>query len=294
MTFVNRQYLVETEELAAQLADPTLRILDCTVFLRPPAVGSSGAALAEIESGRAAWQAGHIPGAAFVDLIDELSDAASPLSFTAPPAEQFAEAMSRAGVGEGTRVVCYDADANRWAARVWWLLRAFGFEDAAVLNGGWRKWTLEGRPISTDPPRSPTARFRPRRRPERIAAKEEVLAAIGQGNTCLVNALMPPEYRGEEPSPYGRPGRIPGSINVPARGLVDPATHAYLPAEQIWAAFTSAGLAGAERVITYCRGAIAASSDALLLTLLGVEDVAVYDGSLEEWAADPALPLEVG
>jgi thiosulfate/3-mercaptopyruvate sulfurtransferase len=294
MTFVNRQYLVETEDLAAQLTDPTLRILDCTVFLRPPAASAPRTALAEMASGRAAWQAGHIPGAGFADLIAELSDPAAPRSFTVPSAAQFAAAMSRYGVGAGTRVVCYDADMNRWAARVWWLLRVFGFEDAAVLSGGWRKWTREGRPVSTAPPRFPPAAFVPRPRPERIATKEDVVAAIGRGSTCLVNALMPAEFRGEEPSPYGRAGRIPGSINVPARALVDPTTHAYLPAAHIRDSFTRAGLAEAGRVITYCRGAIAASSDALLLTLLGVEDVAVYDGSLEEWAADPTLPLERG
>jgi thiosulfate/3-mercaptopyruvate sulfurtransferase len=174
------------------------------------------------------------------------------------------------------------------------LLRAFGFEQAAVLNGGWRKWTLEGRPVSTDPPWYPPASFQPRPRPELIASTAEVRAAISQGSTCLVNALLPAEFRGDAPSPYGRPGRIPGSINLPARGLVDPTTHAYLPAEQIEQAMTRAGVVREARVITYCRGAIFASSDALLLTVLGVTDVAVYDGSLEAWASDPALPLEVG
>ena len=293
MTAVNPRYLVETDWLEAHLGDPDLRILDCTVFRRDTdRVDEWGRLIRTTESGRGAWAEGHIPGAVFADLIEELSDTTSPFLFTMPPAEQFAEAMARYGVGEGMRVVCYDAAGNQWAARLWWMLRAFGFDDAAVLNGGWRKWTREGRPVSTDPSSYPAGRFVAKPRPELIATKEEVLAAIGRGDTCLVNALMPNLHRGEGPSPYGRRGHIPSSVNVPAGQIVDPATGAYLPLDQLRTAFAAAGAIGAERVITYCGGGIAASSDALVLTLLGVANVAVYDGSLSEWAADESLPLE--
>lgn len=301
MAFVNPRYLVETDWLAAHLDDPDLRILDCTVFLRPPAGESAPRASWTTESGRAAWEAGHIPGAGFADLIHDLSDRQSALPFMMPPAAQFAAAMARHGVGEGTHVVLYDAAANMWAARVWWMLRAFGFDHTAVLNGGWRRWTTEGRPVSTDPPAPARVgqpggppRLAPRPRPELIADKAEVLAAIGRGETCIVNALGGRLHRGEGDSPYGRPGRIAGSVNVPAGLMVDAETHAYLPAEQVRAAFAGAGVLDRERVITYCGGGIAASSDALLLTLLGVPNVAVYDGSLSEWAAEASLPMEVG
>ena len=295
MTFADQRYLVETDWLDAHLGDGDLRILDCTVFRRDTdQVDEQGRLIRTTESGRAAWAKGHIPCAVFADLIEELSDTTSPLLFTMPPAEQFAEAMSRYGVGQGTQVVCYDAAGSQWAAGVWWMLRAFGFDHAAVLNGGWQKWTLEGRPVSTDPPSYPPGRFEPKPRPELIATKDEVLAAIQRGDTCLINALMPDLHRGEGPSPYGRPGHIPSSVNVPAGRIVDPATGAYLPLDQLRAAFESVGATGAERVIAYCGGGIAASSDALVLTLLGVDNVAVYDGSLSEWAADESLPMEVG
>lgn len=293
MTFANPHHLVSTEELARRLDEPDLRILDCTVFLRAPAPDADRRAYIQ-ESGRAHYEAGHIPGAAFADLIHDLSAADARLPFTAPSAEQFAEAMGRLGVGEGTRVVLYDANLSMWAARAWWLLRTFGFDDAAVLDGGWKKWTAEGRPVSTAPATYPPATFIPRPRPERLASREDVLAAIGDGATCVVNALTEGQHRGEGPPAYGRPGRIAGSVNVSARDIVDRETGAYLPAEELRRRFEGVGATRAERVITYCGGGIAACSDAFVLTLLGHEDVAVYDGSLSEWARDPSLPMETG
>lgn len=291
MVFANPSYLVETGWLQDHLGDPDLRVLECTVFLRRSEQG--GKSVVVRESGRAAWAEGHIPGSAFADLITDLSDQSAKLPFMMPPAEQFAESMGRLGVGEGTRVVCYDRAGHAWAARVWWMLRAFGFDNAAVLNGGWKKWTLEGRPVSTKPPSYPPARFVAHPREQLIADKAEVLAAIADGGVCVVNALSAQQHRGEI-SAYGRPGHIPSSVNLPHEAALDPQTGAYLPAEPLRQMLAASGIDGAKRVITYCGGGIAASGDALLLTLLGAEDVAVYDGSLSEWAADPALPLEVG
>jgi thiosulfate/3-mercaptopyruvate sulfurtransferase len=127
-----------------------------------------------------------------------------------------------------------------------------------------------------------------------VADKAGVLAALGQSGTCVVNALTEEQHRGTGGVSYGRPGRIAGTGNVPARALVDPETHAYLPDETLRAKFSAAGALEARRVVTYCGGGIAASSDAFALALLGRDDVAVYDASLSEWAADPSLPMEQG
>jgi thiosulfate/3-mercaptopyruvate sulfurtransferase len=286
---VNPLPLVETDWLAPRLDDPGLRVLECTVFLHPDAPHGYRA-----ESGRATWAAGHIPGSGFADLTDDLCDRTSRLRFMLPPPAQFADAMSRLGVGDGVRAVLYDRAHNMWAARVWWMLRAFGFDDAAVLNGGWRKWTIEGRPVSTAPrPRAP-ARFIARPRPELFTDRTGVLARLGDPSTCVLNALTEEQHRGSGGVTYGRPGRIAGSVNVPARSLVDPGTHAYLDAETLRGKFAAVGALDAGRVITYCGGGIAASSAAFILTLLGQGHVAVYDASLSEWAADPALPMEAG
>ncbi len=282
------EYLVETEWLADHLEDPTLRVLECTTILHPLPDGGYRA-----ESGRATWETGHIPGSAFADLTGNLSDQTSALRFMMPPAEQLGAAMGALGVGDGTRVVLYDRAVNMWAARVWWMLRAVGFDNAAVLNGGWRKWTLEGRAVSTDPCPYPPGRFVPRPRPELFADKSAVLAGLGDKATCVLNALTEEQHRGTGGVTYGRPGRIAGSANLAARSLVD-STHAYLPLDELRERFTESGALASGRVITYCGGGIAASSDAFVLAMLGHDDVAVYDASLSEWAADPSLPMETG
>ena len=284
---INRtsEYLVETDWLQDHLDDPDLRILDCTVFLRPVEGG------VRPESGRAEWERAHIPGSSFADLLEDLSDRDTHLPIMMPPAAQFADAMSRYGVGDDSRVVLYDAGLSMWAARVWWMLRTFGFERAAVLNGGWKKWLAEQRPTSSGAgPSHPRARFTPREQSARIADWREVLSALDDPRVRLVNALSAEEHAGKV-TRVARPGHIPGSANVPASSLVDPETNAYLDLGTLRQRFEQAGLLGSHRVIAYCGGGIAACGDAFVLTLLGADDVAVYDGSLVEWSARPELPL---
>lgn len=286
------QFLVTTDELASRLEDPALSILECTVFLRPRADGKPGY---DIVPGQEEWAAGHIPGSRFADIAGDLSDRAHALRFMMPSEEQFADAMGRYGVADESEVVVYDRAGNMWAARVWWMLRAFGFDNARVLDGGWSRWVAEGRPVSTDVPAVTRATFTPRPRPELIATKEDVLAAIESGQSCIVNALNGAQHRGEV-APYGRPGHISGSVNVPAvgrDGLVNPETQLYLPTSDIRKRFEDLGATPGERLITYCGGGIAASSTAFAATMAGYGDVAVYDASLSEWAADESLPMEV-
>ena len=146
------QYLATTEWLAANLDRPELRVLDCTVFLRPREDGGPGYA---VVSGREEWQAAHIPGSGFADLPNDLSDRQHPLRFMMPSAEQFAAAMGGYGVGDDSEVVLYDRAGNMWAARIWWMLRAFGFDNARILDGGWQAWSDEGRPVAAKPVLSP-------------------------------------------------------------------------------------------------------------------------------------------
>lgn len=289
MAFKYPQYLVETDWLAAHLNDNNIRVLDCTTFNRPD--GSGGV---RAESGRDSWANEHIPGSGHADLVNDLADKRSSFRYMMPPAEQFAQAMSGYGVGAGTRAVLYDSSSGSWATRVWWMLRAFGFDDACILNGGLHKWNLEGRPVATGPPTYPPAVFTATPRTGLMADKAEVLAALGQGSTCVLNALSEEQHLGTGGANYGRVGRIAGSVNVPARDLMDSVTHAYLPAEALAERFDQVGADPTKRVITYCGGGIAASNDAFILTLLGYENVAVYDASMSEWAADGSLPMQTG
>lgn len=289
-TATRQSPLVDTATLASQLSDPHLRLFDCTMHLTPKPDNSGQ----EVTSGRADYLKGHIPGAAFIDLAADLSDTTSPHRFSALGPEAFAAAAGRFGIGDGTRVILYDGGYNAWAARVWWMLKRNGFDNAAVLDGGIIKWRNEGRPLATEATTYPPATFTARPRPGFFADKARVAAAIDAPDVRIVNALMPEQHAGKGGVHYGRAGRIPGSCNVASRGLLDPKTNALLPIDELRRRFGDAGLLGEERVIAYCGGGIAASLTALALAALGKDDVEVYIHSLQEWANDPDMPMEVG
>jgi thiosulfate/3-mercaptopyruvate sulfurtransferase len=276
MSWAHPEYLVETDWLAANLEDPALRVLECTTILHPRPDGGYKA-----ESGRATWAAGHIPRSGFADLTDDLCDRTASWLYMMPEAEAMAAAMARLGVGEGTRVVLYDRVVNMWAARVWWMLRAVGFDRAAVLNGGWKKWTLEGRPTSTDPcvyPPRASSRPRPRSSSAGRGAPAWGSAPRASSTRCPKSSIAAPAAsRTGSASPAGssraaHSARRSGDARVPR-------------ARRAAEAFAASGALAAGRVITYCGGGIAASSDAFVLTLLGHDQVSVYDASLSEWAS---------
>lgn len=276
--------LVSPEWLAGDLGAPDLRVLECTVHLVPREGGGL-----RVQSARSDWAAGHIPTSQFVELQDDLSDTDARLRFTFPGAEHVCAALGRLGVGDGDRIVLYDRGPGMWAARVWWMLRACGVDSAALLDGGLTAWTATGGAVTTETTPWPAATLTPRPRGGLFVGRDEVLAAIGDDATCVVNALDGAQHRGEVQN-YARPGRIPGSANVAAIDLVDPSTNRFRPLDELRSMFD---VTGTGRVIAYCGGGVAASADAFTLFRLGRGDVAVYDNSLNEWAADPSLPMEV-
>jgi thiosulfate/3-mercaptopyruvate sulfurtransferase len=239
-------------------------------------------------SGRADFDGGHIPSAGFADLTADLCDSNSPIEFAVPTPEQFCSAMGELGVGDDSRVVLYDGYLSAWAARVWWMLRWVGFDRAALLDGGLKVWTAEGRPLSTEPATRPAKQLTPAPRSKLIADRDEVLAAINDGAVRLIDTLPEAYYRGEQ-ALYGRPGHIPGASNTSAVELLDESGR-YRPHDELAAMHSGDRNA---RNITYCGGGIAASSNAFIMTRLGFTDVAVYTASLQEWAADPANPMVV-
>ena len=275
--------LVSTQWLADHLDDPDLVILDCSV------VFNGEDHRLQFISGQTEYEAGHIPNAGFADLTGELSDEVSTLRFALPPPERFCQVMGALGVGDDSRVILYDGSIAAWAARVWWMLRWVGFDNAAVLDGGLRAWKEEGRPLSTAPPTSRPRHLTMRLRPELVASRDETLQAVSDGGVCLVDAMTAEHYRGEV-TLYERTGHLPGAVNVPVRNLLDDSGR-FLPLDQLASLHDTDRHA---RTITYCGGGIAASASAFVMTLLGFDDVAVYTASLQEWAADPTNPLVVG
>lgn len=285
--FVHPELIVETGWLAQHLDDPTVRILDCTTHL-PPKPDNS---YYDVKPGREDFERGHIPGAAFVDMDHDVSDAAAPIHFMLPSSGQFAAAMSKLGVGDDTLVVSYSSANHWWATRMWWMLKVFGHEKAVVLNGGLQKWGKEGRPIETGAAKPRTgARFTARQpRREMVATREDVLAATSARDTCIVNALRPEQHAGTGGVNYGRRGHIRGSINIAAVSTVDE-NNVFRNAGELRRMFATP--LAAPEVITYCGGGIAASADTLVLAMLGHRNVKLYDASLSEWARDPALPMD--
>lgn len=271
--------------LVEHLQDQDLRVFDATVQV------NKWLFLAFVRSGRRAWQDGHIPGSAFADLFALSNSEAPRRTFTLPSADRFAAAVGALGIGSEDRVILYDRRESMWAARLWWMLRIFGHDDAAVLDGGWGAWQALDRPICDQRCMYKAATFVPHPRPLLVVGKREVLAAIGDPRVCLVNALGRRQHRGEV-NEYGRRGHIPGSRNVTAWEILDRETGCYRPIPELRKKV--GGILDAERIIAYCGAGAASASLANVLVRLGHPNVAIYDGGLMEWCADRSLPLEVG
>ena len=280
--------LVSTQWLADHLGSDSLVVLDATVVASTRPDGSP----ASISGLDQYLVDGHIPGAVFADLLDVFSDPHGAHPFTRPSAAAFEAAAEAVGVGSDTTVVVYDASVGQWASRLWWLFRAFGHASVAVLDGGAVKWRAEERPLERGhvEPRA-TDGFLAEERPDAWASKEDVAAVLdGTVDATLVCGLLPKEFAGETGN-RSRLGRIPGSVSAPAARLVSRETNALLPASALRETFAEV-LASDARIVTYCAAGIAAAADALALAVLGRDDVSLYDGSLNEWSADPDAPLE--
>lgn len=177
-----------------------------------------------------------------------------------------------------------------WATRVRWMLLSLGF-DARVLDGGLARWKAEGRALATGDERLAPGCFKASPVDGMWADRQEVLRAVGDRSVCTINALTPSAHAGTAEISYGRKGRIRGSVNVPYPAVLA-ADGCFRPVDELRAAFAAVGALQRPRVICYCGGGIAATMDALALGLVGHRNVAVHDGSLAEWAADPGLPMD--
>lgn len=281
--------LVSTDWLAENIDRTDLRIFDTTVYLQVKADGGGYQA----DSGRDGWAKAHIPGAGFLDLIEEFSDSANPVPFMMPPADMFCARAGAHGIGDDSYVVLYSDATPMWATRAWWMFRSAGFDNVVVLDGGWQKWQREGRPTSDAVPNYPPANLSPKPRPQMWANKDDMLRIIEDGSACTLNALSPDVYNGET-NRYGRAGHIPGSHNVFHGDLIDPEAGTFLSRDRLSQQFRDAGSLEAERVVVYCGGGISATVDALALHLAGHKNIAIYDGSMSEWIKDESLPLTLG
>lgn len=281
--------LITTEQLASILDDPNLRLYDCTTYNEPVPPGSDVPYRAV--PGDKTFADGHIPGADFLDLQGEFSDTSAQQLFMMPEVAQLEAAFGRHGLDASKTIVLYSIGTMMWSTRFWWMLRSLGV-DAQVLDGGFDKWKTDGRPVETGVPKGyPATAFKAAPRAGFFVDKNVVMARIGDPSTVIVNALGPQFHQGLEPSRYGRPGRVPGSVNVPAATLVNP-DKTLTSLADAEAKFTAQSVTRDKTVILYCGGGISATIDLLMLTQLGCDKLTLYDASMGEWARDPALPIE--
>ena len=272
-----------TEWLARHLDDPRLRIVDVRWYLDPA------------RRGRDAYAAGHIPGAVFLDVDADLSAPGGGRGQPAgrhpwPAPEQVSRVIGGAGIGPGTQVVAYDDQAGAVAARLWYLLRAHGHDDVAVLDGGLAKWTAEGRPLATDTPSPSPARFEARLRPGFVLTKADVVAR--DKARPLLDARAAERYRGENEPIDPRAGHIPGARSAPFSANLAGKPAVFRPSSELRERYAELG-AEAAPPIAYCGSGVTACHDLLALHLAGLAG-SLYAGSWSEWSSDPSLPIETG
>lgn len=276
--------LVGTEWLAERLGDAAIRVLDGSYHL--PAAKRDAAA---------EFDTGHIPGAAFFD-IEAVSDRTSDLPHMVPPAEEFAEAVGAMGIDNQTHVVVYDVYGLMSAARVWWMFRYFGHDLVSVLDGGFPKWTREGRPVQSGKVAIAPRRFKATSRPELVRSMNDVRSEVGKDTVQIIDARAAGRFAGTAPEPRAglRSGHIPGSKNLPFTQLLDPATGTVLPPLELARQFTSAGIETTKPTIASCGSGVTACVLALGLYQLGADGTAIYDGSWSEWGLEGGPPVETG
>lgn len=276
--------LVTTEWLAAELGAPSLRVADVRWYLDPA------------RRGRDAYQAGHIPGAVFLDMDVDLSAPGGGRGLPAgrhpwPGKDQFERVMSAAGIGPETRVVAYDDQAGAMAARLWYLLRAYGHDAVAVLDGGLPKWTAEGRPVETSSVNPPPAAFVARPREGWVLDKAAMVREAPR--SLVLDARAAERYRGDSDPIDPRAGHIPGGRNAPYKdNLSGAAIPVFRAPGELRARYEALG-ADRDEPIVYCGSGVTACHNLLALELAGLRG-RLYAGSWSEWSADPSLPVATG
>ncbi len=276
--------LISPGDLANHLGDPDWAIIDCRFVLDDP------------QWGRREYRQGHIPGAIYAHLDEDLSGELQPGRtgrHPLPPVEKLQETFSRWGIGPGVQVVAYDdASGALAAARLWWLLQWAGHQAAAVLDGGWRTWLREGGPVRSGEERRPPRNFTPRWQADLAASSQQVQEALGDSHVLILDARAHDRYLGQNETIDPVAGHIPGALSVPYAGNLDP-DGKFLPAEKLRARYAQILKdTPAERVIIYCGSGVTAAHNVLAVAVAGLGMPRLYAGSWSEWITDPTRPVE--
>jgi thiosulfate/3-mercaptopyruvate sulfurtransferase len=284
MPYARPKALVDTAWLAAYLDNPYVRIVDSSFKL--PGITPTA---------REDYDRAHIPGAVFFD-IDDVCEPGTSLPHMIPSPDLFAHKIGALGIGDGDRVVVYDSAGLSSAGRAWWMLRMFGHQEVAILDGGLPKWRAEGRPLDAALASPPPRRFTARYDPSLVRDRQTLVENLASRREQVVDARAAGRFGGTtpEPGPGMRSGHIPGSRNVPYELVTDPRTRQLRSAEELTELFRDAGLALDRPIVTSCGSGVTACALAFALHLVGHPGAAVYDGSWSEWGLPGATPIETG
>jgi thiosulfate/3-mercaptopyruvate sulfurtransferase len=274
--------VVSTDTLAAHLN--AWVVVDCRFDLRDETWG------------REQYRVGHIPGAAYASLAKDLAaprtgrNGRHPL----PSPDLLAETFGRLGISRGDQVVAYDQDAGLFAARLWWSLRYLGHDEVAILDGGWTKWTREGRPIAAGDEVRPAATFESLPRPEMRVDAAGVTSRVADGRSVLIDARGPDRFEGRNETLDRIGGHIPGARNVFYKSNLSQ-EGTMLPPGELREAFQQAlGGRAPEDAVMYCGSGVSACLNLVAMEHAGLPGAKLYVGSWSEWSSDPARPIETG
>ena len=282
--------ITSCEELKRNLGNKKVRVYDCTTFLHY--TDDHPSKPYDVESGYQEYLEEHIPGASFLDLQNQISNTKSQFKFTLPDMASLRSSFGKLGIGDPHRIILYSTNGLQWATRVWWMIYMLGYKNVSILNGGLREWKRNDYDLESGENFYSETTFLNSESQSFFVGREQTLDAMNNNSCLLINALTSDIHNGES-TRYGRPGRIPGSINIPFSDLMDVKTHMLKSPKEALSVFEKYNISKDSEILNYCGGGIAATLNAFVLHQLGFEKLKVYDNSLSEWAMDKSLPMEI-